>query len=305
MRFCPDLAALLAANGIALVNSTILYPALHKPGDGGLPLLLLDNALGRAVIALHGAHVMAFQPKGRREMLWVSPQCVLESGKPIRGGIPLCVPWFGPGTDGKAMHGFARTTEWTVVDAQTMRTGATRLALELEGDATTSALWPHAFKFRLDVLVGSALTLGLTIENRSANVAPLAFAFHTYFAVPHVAQALVGGLDGTVFIDKLDNLSRKQQRGDLSIPTAMDRIYLDVAAEQTIRIPTHTLRIASDAHCAVVWNAGDNDRNMPDIGSGNHVGYLCVERGDVAEHAVALQPGATHRKWMTLAVDAV
>lgn len=296
--------ALLAGHRIQHVRSTDLYPALHQTGDAGLPLLVVDNALGRAVIALHGAHVMAFQPKGQPEMLWVSPRCVLELGKPIRGGIPLCLPWFGPGTDGKSMHGFARTIDWTVVDAQTMRSGATRLALELNGDASTHALWPHAFKFRLDVLVGSTLTLGLTIENRSATIAPLAFAFHTYFAVPHVTQALVGGLDGTDFIDKLDNLSRKRQLGDLSIPTAMDRIYLDVPAVQTLKLPSHTVRIASDAHCAVVWNAGTNDRNMPDIGEGNHAGYLCVERGDVADCAVTLEPGAAHRKWMTLAVDA-
>jgi len=300
----PNMQALITAHGIALANSTDIYPALHRPGDAGLPLLLVDNALGRAVIAVHGAHVMAFQPAGQGEMLWLSPQCVLESGKPIRGGIPLCLPWFGPGIDGKSMHGFARTTDWALVDAATMNTGATRMAFELQGDATTHALWPHAFKFRLDVLVGRELTLGLTIENRGDVVAPLAFAFHTYFAVPHVAQTLVGGLDGSVVIDKLDNLSRTPQQGDVAIPSAMDRIYLDVAAAQTLKMPTHTVRIASDAHCAVVWNIGVNDKNVADIGAGNHVGYLCVERGDVSDRAVNLAPGATHRRWMTLAVDA-
>ncbi len=304
MHSQPIDQARLMDSGIQFANSIDVYPALHQPGDAGLPLLLVDNGLGRAVIALQGAHVLAFQPKGEREMLWVSPRCVLESGKPIRGGIPLCLPWFGPGTDGKSMHGFARTTAWTVVDAQTISTGATRLAFELEGNASTNALWPHAFKFRFDVLVGSVLTLGLTIENHSDVVAPLAFAFHTYFAVDDVAKTRVVGLDDTFYIDKLDNLSRRQQQGEVSIPAAMDRIYLDVPAVQTLKMHTHAVRIDSDAHCAVVWNAGVNDRNMPDIGAGNHVGYLCVERGDVAERAIALQPGATHRNWMTLAVDA-
>lgn len=300
----PECEALLAANKIQLVRSTDLYPELHQPGDSGLALLVVDNPLGRAVIALHGAHVMAFQQKGHREMLWLSPQCVLESGKPIRGGIPLCLPWFGPGTDGKSMHGFARTTDWTVEEAETMDTGATRLVFGLSGNDTVNALWPHAFGFRLEVLVGNALTMDLTVENRSASVAALAFAFHTYFAVTDVATARVTGLEGTTFIDKLDNACRKHQQGEVFIPDAMDRVYLDVPAVQTLHLPTHAVRIESDAECAVVWNAGTNDKNMPDIGAGNHVGYLCVERGDVADRAVALPPGTRHRKWMTLAVAA-
>lgn len=295
-----DLQRCVETTGIKRVNSTDLYPALHQPGDAGLPLLLVENALGRAVIALQGAHVMAFQAAGQRDMLWLSPKCVLAVGQPIRGGIPLCLPWFGPGSDGKTLHGFARTREWSLLNSEHMDSGATRLVFELTGDASVCALWPHAFTFRLEVLVGNELTLTMSVENHSDTVAPLAFAFHTYFSVPDVAQARVGGLEGAVFIDKMDQFTRKTQEGDVAINAATDRIYLDVPAQQTLKTSSGCVRIEADAKCAVVWNPWANDKNVPDIGEGNHAGFLCVERCDVADRAMTLQPSGTYQTWMRL-----
>jgi len=290
----------LLAAGIHTVNSTQLYPAHHQSGDAGLPMLIVENSLGRTVVALQGAHVMAFQPAGQRDMLWVSPKTLLQEGTPIRGGIPLCLPWFGPGPDGKAMHGFARVKEWTVTAAERLEGGATRLVLELSGDAATNTLWPHAFSFRLEIEASRSLKMAMTVENRGADTAPLAFAFHTYFAVPDVAKARVSGLDGTTYIDKMDNFAKKPQAGEVTITDVTDRIYLDVPARQTIATGAGEIAIESASKCAVVWNAWSNDKNIPDLGEGNHVGYLCVERGDVADHAVTLPSEGAYRVWMTI-----
>ncbi len=289
--------------GVTQIQSTQLYPSQHQPGDAGLPMLLVENRQARAVIALQGAHVMSFQPKGQREMLWVSPKTLFESGKPIRGGIPLCLPWFGPHSEDKTwLHGFARTRQWTLVGSNTLADGATRLVLELSGDATLCALWPHDFLFHLEIVVGKTLRLEMTVENRGQAPAPLAFAFHTYFAVPDVAQAVISGLEGTSFIDKTDNLARKTQQGDVTISAMTDRVYLDVPAKQRIKSEDGAITIESPSRCAIVWNAWHNDKNIGDIGEGNHVGYVCVERGDVADHAVTLAPGAPYRCWMVLAL---
>ena len=289
--------------GVTQIQSTQLYPSQHQPGDAGLPMLLVENRQARAVIALQGAHVMSFQPKGQREMLWVSPKTLFESGKPIRGGIPLCLPWFGPHSEDKTwLHGFARTRQWTLVGSNTLADGATRLVLELSGDATLCALWPHDFLFHLEIVVGKTLRLEMTVENRGQAPAPLAFAFHTYFAVPDVAQAVISGLEGTSFIDKTDNLARKTQQGDVTISAMTDRVYLDVPAKQRIKSEDGAITIESPSRCAIVWNAWHNDKNIGDIGEGNHVGYVCVERGDAADHAVTLAPGAPYRCWMVLAL---
>ena len=287
--------------GVTQIQSTQLYPSQHQPGDAGLPMLLVENRQARAVIALQGAHVMSFQPKGQREMLWISPKTLFESGKPIRGGIPLCLPWFGPHSEDKTwLHGFARTRQWTLVGSNTLADGATRLVLELSGDATLCALWPHDFLFHLEIVVGKTLRLEMTVENRGQAPAPLAFAFHTYFAVPDVAQAVISGLEGTSFIDKTDNLARKTQQGEFTISAMTDRVYLDVPAKQRIKSEDGAITIESPSRCAIVWNAWHNDKNIGDIGEGNHVGYVCVERGDVADHAVTLAPGAPYRCWMVL-----
>ena len=288
--------------GVTYLNSTELYPELRAAGETGLPLLLVENAQGRAVIALQGAHAMAFQPDGQREMLWLSPKCKLQPGTPIRGGIPLCLPWFGPGPDGKSAHGFVRTATWTLATAELTASGATRVVLELEGEASTCALWPHSFTFQIEFVIGETLAIRLSATNRGNQTAPFAFAFHTYFAVPDVARTRVTGLEGTTCIDKLDNASRQRQTGAVTIGDATDRIYLDVPAIQTIEIATGKITIESDAGCAVVWNAWNNDRNIADMGEGNHVGYLCVERGEIADRSLTIQPGETYRSWMTLAL---
>jgi D-hexose-6-phosphate mutarotase len=292
----------LLAAGIRTVNSRELYPACHSLDDAGLPMLIVENSLGRAVLALQGAHVMAFRPAGKDELLWVSPKTAFREGVPIRGGVPLCLPWFGPGPDGAMMHGFARLKEWTIAKVERLANGSTCLVLEISGGVATSALWPHAFCFRLTIEVGSTLKMSINAQNRGGDTAPLAFAFHTYFAVPKVYAANVSGLEGATYIDKTDNLARKSQVGDVTIEGITDRVYLDVPQRQTIIASAgRRINIESNTRCAVVWNAWNNDKNIPDLGEGNHVGYLCVERGDVADYAVALQPGQSYRAWMTIA----
>jgi D-hexose-6-phosphate mutarotase len=294
----------LANAGIKRVNSTELYADHHQAGDAGLAMLVIENKLGRAVLALQGAHLMSYRAAGKEEMLWVSPKSLLVAGKPIRGGIPLCLPWFGPSADGQVLHGFARNLEWSVQSAELMADGATRLVMELAGDASISERWPHAFIFSLQIVVGSKLDLTLSVANRDSQEAPLAFAFHTYFAVPNVAEAHIAGLAATSFIDKTDNFTRKTQHGEVTISAMTDRVYLDVPQRQTLVTPAGSVTIDSPAKCAVVWNAWNNDQNIADIGAGNHVGYLCVERGDCADYALTLAAGGSYRTTMTLAYGA-
>ena len=287
--------------GIRQASSSEIYPDLHREGDAGLPLLVVDNARGHAVIALQGAHLLAYHAAGQHEMLWLSPQAVLAAGTPVRGGIPLCLPWFGAGPDGKSAHGFARTREWSLVAAEALADGATRLVLELRGEATSNALWPHAFVFRLEVRVGGELELTLDVRNLGDSPAALAFAFHTYFSVADVARVGIGGLAGSTYIDKIDGSARRVQDGEPTIGALTDRIYIDVARRQTLACPEGRYTIESDASCAVLWNAWDKDKTIADMGQGRHVGYLCLERGDVADRALTLPPGGSYRRTMTLA----
>lgn len=285
---------------IKTIHSRDVYPHLHPNVDSGLPLIKVSNPLASAVIALQGAHVLAFQPTARDEMLWVSPKAVLQQGVPVRGGIPICLPWFARDVEGGPMHGFARTSEWRLQESSELASGATRLLFELSGDESVCSFWPHAFVFQLEIIVGSTLEMKMVVENRSTSTAPLSFAFHTYFAVPDVAQTQVLGLEGMRYADKVEAGVMKQQDGAVTINGRTDRIYYDVPALQQIKWGQSTVNVQSASTCSVVWNAGEIAGEMPDIGAGNQVSYLCVERGDMGDRCVSVPAGASYECQMTL-----
>ncbi len=292
------MTAILNDHGIRLVPSRELFSHLA----GSLPVLVIDNAASRTVIALQGAHVLSFTPAGGRDLLWMSPKAVMAPGQPIRGGIPLCLPWFGQSPQGP-MHGFGRLLAWAIEDVGTAAGGATRLTLALADSAATRAMWPHAFAFRLEIVAGKDLKLSLAATNAGPGDARFEFAFHTYFNVGDVARATVTGLEGCAYEDREDKNAHKRQQGPLAIAGTTTSLYLDVPATQRIECPAGAWRIEGDARCCMVWNAGANDRTIADLGEGNHKGYLCVERADAAQRAVDLAPGATYRTTMTLAAE--
>lgn len=284
--------------GVSLLSSAALFPHLA----GALPVLVIDNAASRTVVALQGAHVLSFIPKGGSDLLWMSPQAVMARGQPIRGGIPLCLPWFGPSPQGYPLHGFGRLLAWAIEEVGTSEGGATRLVLSLSDSAATRAMWPHAFSFGLEIVAGEDLKLTLSATNLGEAEARFEFAFHTYFNVGDVAKAVITGLQDCTCEDKEDKNTRQRQVGPLALAGTTTKLFLDTPAVQRIESPAGSWRMESDARCRMVWNAGDNDRNIPDLGAGNHKGYLCVEPVDAAERAVALAAGKTYRTTMTLAV---
>lgn len=285
-------------HGVRLCQSNALFPHL----DGSLPVLVIDNALSRTVVAPQGAHVLSFVPSGRGDMLWQSPKAVMAKGQPIRGGIPLCLPWFGPSPKGHPMHGFARLLPWSIEDVESLEGGATRLVLSLSDAAPSREMWPHAFIFTLEIVAGRDLRLTLSARNAGADDARFEFAFHTYFDVGDVAKTVVTGLEDCVYEDREDNSARKRQQGPLGVDGTTTKLFFDVPAVQQVVSPAATYRIEADSRCCMVWNAGGNDRNVPDLGAGNHKGYLCVERADATERAVDLAAGKTYTTTMTLSV---
>src|SRR5262245_2866948 len=136
-------------------------------GAGGLPIAQIRNAYAAATVSLHGGQVLAFQPHDQDPVLWVSEQSLYQSGKAIRGGIPVCWPWFGPhpSDPAKPAHGFARTSLWSVLSAAALADGATQIRLRLADGDISPALWPYAFELRMVVTVGAELKAELIARN--------------------------------------------------------------------------------------------------------------------------------------------
>ena len=182
-----------------------------ESGQGELPMAQIRNMHAAATVSLYGAQVIAFQPQGEAPVIWHSRCSKWEIGKAIRGGIPLCWPWFGPDptSSGKPQHGFVRTMVWSVLATKATADGATQLRLGLRDDDATRALWPQPFMLELLVTVGQELQVELIILNTGAETWQYTSGLHTYFGIDDITDVAIHGLDGTRYIDKVDHGSIK------------------------------------------------------------------------------------------------
>ncbi len=269
--------------------------------DEGASLIAVTHPRGRARVSLKGAQVLSYVPAGGREMLWVSPLARMAGPDAMRGGIPVCWPWFAahPAGGGKPMHGFVRTANWDVVETgDAPEGGALRIVLGFSTSEAHQSLWPHRAKVTLTVEVGDRLTLALETTNTGATPFELTEALHTYFAVADVARTHVLGLEGVDYLDKVDGFVRKRQVGPVGSNAEVDRIYVGTTAATCIEDAGHGRRITiskGGSASTVVWNpARERGAGMPDVGSEAWRDFVCVETTNAGSDVVRLGPGASH-----------
>ncbi|MCB0212872.1 MAG: D-hexose-6-phosphate mutarotase [Anaerolineae bacterium] len=270
-------------------------------GTGGLTVATINNRHAEAVVALHGGHVLSFQPHGHQPVLWLSEYSHYTLGKAIRGGIPVCWPWFAnhPSDPGKPSHGFARTTLWTVIGSDTWADGSTQLRLELDDSAATQALWPYVFQLELVVTVGSALQVDLNVHNPGNEPFVCTDALHTYFSVSDITNVSVLGLEDVSYLDKVDNGALKTQQGPITFTTETDRIYLATTADCLIVDSAwqRRIRVAKQgSRTTVVWNPWiEKAQRMADFGDEEYHTMVCVETTNAADDVITVSPGGSHR----------
>ncbi len=266
----------------------------------GLNAVEVQGAAAQGTIYLHGAHVASWRPAGApRDILWMSAKSHFASGKPIRGGVPICFPWFGAKKNEPAApaHGFARLKEWTLDAVEEAPDGATTVTLSLAADPATRLLWPHEFALRMAVTFGSTLTMELTVTNTGPVEWTAEEALHSYFSVGDARVVTIRGLEGGRFIDKTDAMMEKTQEGPIRITAETDRVYLDARGAVVVENAAgRTLRIAKD-HSAdtVIWNPWiAKAKAMADFGDDEWPEMLCVETCNVAASALRLSAGQSH-----------
>lgn len=241
-----------------------------------------------------------------RPGLFCSPKTLWGGGKAIRGGVPICWPWFGgrtndPKPDGKASpaHGFARTRPWHVESVTLEDNGRVEVTFLLVSDDDTLAIWPHAFEARLVASLGTTLNLTLEVKNVDDTAFEYEGALHTYLTVSDVEKVKITGLEGTRFIDKVDGNQEKTLGRDALVLTGeTDRVFLNTKSAVVVDDPglQRTLRIEKTGSSAtVVWNPWlVKATAMADLGGDAWRSFVCVEAAAVAPAPVALSPGATH-----------
>jgi len=269
-------------------------------GHGGMPIVAINNALGKASIALQGAHLLDFQAEGEQPLIWMSDDATFAAGKSLRGGIPVCWPWFGPHpTDSsQPSHGPARTTMWSPVSTASLNDGSH--AITLAWEPADSSL-----QVKLHITIGSLLSLTLETTNRGSDSVELSEALHSYFRVGDVRQAYIEGLESCDYIDKVDGFTRKQQHGAITISTETDRIYLNTQQQCAIIDPSMQRKIiitSAGSQSTVVWNPWiEQAAKMGDLGQDGYLHMLCVETANAADNVIQLAAGSSHSLTATYA----
>ncbi|MBN2680144.1 D-hexose-6-phosphate mutarotase [Acidithiobacillus montserratensis] len=269
-------------------------------GPGGQIFADIRNRSASASVFLQGAHLTAFQPRSQYDpLIWLSEKSRFAVGKSIRGGVPVCWPWFGSHPDNPQFpaHGFARTHLWTVSDSSSSA-DSTRIILTLEPTEETRTQWPHATPVSLEIVVSETLEMHLTTHNGGNECISLSEALHTYFQIGDIQSVYLEGLDGCEYLDKTIGFTRQLQEGNITFTGETDRIYVNTPSDCVIHDPRMHRRIRiskKQADSTVVWTPwADKATAMGDYTPEGWRQMLCVESANAAENTLQLQPGQTH-----------
>lgn len=267
----------------------------------GITIAEVTNQHALSVITLQGAHITTFQPRGEEPVIWLSPFAKFAPGKSIRGGVPICWPWFGAhATDSKLPgHGYARTVPWDVLETKALPDGSTFLRFGLVESGATRIQWQNASSVQLEVTVGKSLRAELVTKNTGNIAFQLGEALHTYFYISDVGQITIRGLENCEYLDKVKDFARFRQEDGVVIESEVDRVYVNTAADCVIEDKglKRAIRIAKQgSQSTVVWNPWmEKADKMGDLGKDGYRGMVCVESGNAFDNILTLQPGETHR----------
>lgn len=288
-----DLQAFKIADQIRIEELTPSYPVIH-----------ISNAHATASIALHGAHLTHYTPRGKAPVIFTSKAAIYQEGKAIRGGIPVCWPWFGAHPDSEKnlpAHGYARTTFWKLTSTSSSEED-TRLCFELPAKEGSS------LSAKLEFCIRKELILKLTTQNHSDSAQVFSEALHSYFTVGDSGQTHVTGLDGASYIDStVAENPIKQQSGDISFPSEIDRIYhspetVIIHDEKNQRQVTAT---KDNSSSTIIWNPGkEKGAAMTDLLDTETQQFVCAESGNVRDQSITLPPNSSHTLTLTISTQA-
>jgi len=276
-----------------------------KHTKGSLEYLHISNKSAEAKVSLQGAHIFHFQAKGQEPLLWVSERASFEQGKAIRGGIPVCWPWFGPHPSDSTLpnHGFARTSLWEHIKTEEVSAKETKVVLGLKSSEASLQLWPYRFKLTLEISIGTELKVSLTTTNLGTQAFTISNALHTYLAIEDINTVYIDGLDKKSYYDKTDNSFDNIQEGRLYFTTETDRIYQGITSKLSIQEQNRCLQVKTEgSQTIVIWNPGKAlAQKMPDLS--DHKSMLCVESANALDDVPLIEPGKSHRLTTIICLD--
>ena len=267
----------------------------------GLSFVNIKTKYCTCSITTNGAHVTEFTPAGEKPVMWMSKSSALTPNSALRGGVPVCAPWFGPApVAGRPNHGIVRTQIWEIDEITQLVGGAVKVVMSLDSSSIDKKLYDWSFKAVMTVIAADTLEMTLSFTNTDSKEGIFTGALHTYFAVSNIDNVTVKGLDNHTYEDKVPGAVQTSgvlQKGDITIASEVDRVYqpsfgsafiVDSQWNRTIRVDK------TGSGSTVVWNPWiAKSQKMPDFGDLEYKEMICVESAIALQDARNVAPGAT------------
>lgn len=266
--------------------------------DNGLNTVQLENNYGTINIYLQGAQLTSYSPVNGKEVIWLSESAYLLPNKPIRGGVPICWPWFGqhPVSNDLPQHGFARTSLFHLETINHNQQGDSDIVLKLESNEDTLQLWPYRFELYVCFNLGKNLTIRVITKNTGENQIPLTQAIHSYFKVENIFETQVSGFEQCHYFNKIANETSKQNEKMLVVTEETDRIYYQNNAQVELKDKNNTLMLQHQgSDSTVIWNPWQtNAKSISDFDDDGYKQMICIESA-MTQQNYKLQPGESHQ----------
>lgn len=269
---------------------------IRKELEGGFGYIEVKNASAEAKIALQGAHIFEYKRNAEEPLLWLSEASDFKRGKAIRGGVPVCWPWFGFCEDRSLpQHGFARISMWEFLGGEEIDEGTTSLRFGLTHSEDTLKLWPYRFELELHVSVSDRLSIELKTTNTDDRPFKITQALHTYFRVSHILHVRVEGLDKNPYLDALTRQNEVQE-GDITFDKEVDRVYQEVHGEVVLKDMNRTVHVKNEGSSSVVvWNPWiEKTKRMSAMREDAYERFVCIESANAFDDARIIEAGGSH-----------
>jgi len=269
-------------------------------GNGGLPRIQIKGSQAEGEMYLHGAQVTSWRPVGNDEVLFLSTKSRWQEGRAIRGGIPICFPWFRAKADdpNAPAHGLVRTKSWQLESIIEDKSGVC-VSMSIESDEQTKRWWPAQFRLVHRVIFGPELTMELVCTNTGKTALRFEEALHTYSRVADVAEVRLQGLNTVRFLDNTDSNTEKMQRGDVTIASATDNAFIGTQNDVDLidpKLRRHIRLKKANSLTTVVWSPWrEGAARLGDLGDGEWTQFLCVEASNILDASVTLAAGERHK----------
>ncbi|AVI68419.1 D-hexose-6-phosphate mutarotase [Shewanella sp. WE21] len=265
-----------------------------KKHANGLDYVEVNTALCQARIFLQGAQIDYFQPVGKPPLLWVSSADDYQPGNGIRGGVPVCWPWFGMSSEAFPQHGFARTRIWTLGSVE-MRNQLVDLRFSLKISEQDKIYWPHNTEVSVLFTLGDTLSISLVNTNLGTEPVTLTQALHSYFPIEDIHQLKAYGFSGSKYIEFAEG-PYPQTTDEVLFDRETDRVYTDLGPVQLLHTPQGTIEVSREnSQSAVLWNPWiEKSQRLGRFNPEDYLTMVCLEAANVLEDNVVLAPGETH-----------